>query len=80
VPELKLNPTEALLLALVGQEEGRLHSQIARLQQDIRANRIAAISNIFKTREEKLELDPLAVEIEVDDDGRPVKLTWKKPT
>lgn len=78
MPELELNEVEALLLALVRQEEGRLRLQIERLEQDIRANRMAAMINIFKTRGEELKINPLDIDVLTDENGRPVKVYWKK--
>lgn len=84
MPELKLTPTEALLLAHVGGEEGRLRQEKARLLAAIdgldaqaAANFTAAVRAIFESRGEPLPANP--PEVIHGDTGRPDKLTWQKP-
>lgn len=84
MPELKLNPTEALLLAHVGGEEGRLRQEKARLLAAVdgldaqaAANFTAAVRSIFETRGEPLPANP--PQVVHGDTGRPDKLTWQKP-
>lgn len=83
MPELKLTPTEALLLAHVGGEEGRLRQEKARLLAAIdgldaqaAANFTSAVRAIFETRGEPFPANP--PEVKHGDGGRPDKLVWEK--
>lgn len=83
MPELKLNPTEALLLAHVGGEEGRLRQEKARLLAQVdgldaqaAANFTAAVRSIFETRGEPMPTNP--PQVIHGDSGRPDRLFWEK--